>query len=46
MAEAIVEKYGVELDLSEEALEIYISILIYWEIHECDIYNENKKDVS
>ncbi|MGK9430216.1 metallophosphoesterase family protein [Bacillus atrophaeus] len=46
MTEAIVEKYGDQMDLSEEALEIYISILIYWEIHECDIYNENKKDVS
>lgn len=46
MTEAIVEKYGVQMDLSEEALEIYISILIYWEIHECDIYNENKKDGS
>ncbi|MGG3586025.1 hypothetical protein CN890_18420 [Priestia megaterium] len=46
MTEAIVEKYGEQMDLSEEALEIYISILIYWEIHECDIYNENKKEVS
>jgi UDP-2,3-diacylglucosamine pyrophosphatase LpxH/negative regulator of genetic competence, sporulation and motility len=46
MSEAIVEKYGVQMDLSEEALNIYVSILIYWEIHECDIYNENKKDVS
>lgn len=46
MTEAIVEKYGVQMDLPEEVLEIYISILVYWEIHECDIYNENKKDVS
>lgn len=46
MIDSIVEKYVDQLDFSEETLSVYISLIIYWGIHECDIYNENKKDVS
>lgn len=46
MTEMIATKYSEQMGLAEEALEMYISILVCWSIHECEIYNEIKKEVS
>ncbi|PEL00200.1 metallophosphoesterase family protein [Bacillus toyonensis] len=43
MVKKITNDYKGKVNYSEERLKLYISILIYWSIHECDIFNEDKK---
>ncbi|MED3831933.1 metallophosphoesterase family protein [Peribacillus frigoritolerans] len=43
MVKKITIDYKEKVHYSEERLKVYISILIYWSIHECDIFNEDKR---
>ncbi|MCG1024034.1 metallophosphoesterase family protein [Sutcliffiella horikoshii] len=40
----LVHKYKDEIHYSKERLELYISVLIFWSIYECNIYNEDKRE--
>lgn len=42
MLRKLVNKYKDSIHYSEERLEFYISVLIFWSIYECNIYNEDK----
>lgn len=43
MLNKLVNKYKDDIHYSEERLELYISVLIFWSIHECNIFNEDKR---
>jgi len=43
MVNNLYNKYGNKVKYSEQKLKIYIRILIFWSIHECDIFNEDKR---
>ncbi|PGV27951.1 hypothetical protein COD79_26160, partial [Bacillus cereus] len=43
MLKKLVNKYKDNIHYSEERLQLYISVLIFWSIYECNIFNEDKR---
>lgn len=43
MVKNLTNEYKNKVHYSEERLRLYLSILIFWSIHECDIFNEDKR---
>ncbi|WP_163536347.1 metallophosphoesterase [Gracilibacillus sp. YIM 98692] len=43
MKRKLVEKYEDKIHYSTDRLDMYISVLIFWSIYECNIYNEDKR---
>ncbi|OMD01073.1 hypothetical protein BSO21_32615 [Paenibacillus odorifer] len=45
MIENFYGMYHDKLEFHEHALKLYLRIVIYWSIHECDIFNDDKREV-
>lgn len=43
MINNLFNKYDGMVSYSQDRLKSYIRILIFWSMHECDIYNEDKR---
>lgn len=43
MVNNLYNKYGNKVRYSEQKLKVYLKILIFWSINECDIFNEDKR---
>ncbi|MCW6076606.1 metallophosphoesterase [Clostridium sporogenes] len=44
MIDNLFEQYKDKKSYSASRLKLYIKILVYWYIYECEIFNENKRD--
>lgn len=46
MIEELYQRYRSSVEYSGERLKLYIKILIFWTIHECDIFNEDLRKLQ
>lgn len=43
MQRKLVDKYKNEVHYNEDRLQLYIKVVIFWSIYQCNIYNEDKR---